>query len=191
MIIDLFIIFPIIVLCVLGFRDGLVKKGIGLLVTVIALVLSQVFLDDMAGFYVEEFDIERSDAVMAGFFTVFFGLIFLQSLIYRLAAHNYKIGGIADRTVGSLLGLFQGLVIMSVIFMILALQRFPSRQYRIDSRLYTSVVNVAPMLLDFTLEVVPETTQEFKGKAEERIGDFTKPDPATPSAAEQPSKEKK
>jgi len=181
MIIDLMIIFPIITLCVLGFRDGIVKKGIALVVTFFALVIGQLLMGDMAEFYVSEFDAERGDAVLMGFYTVFFGLIFLQSLVYRLTSGNYKIGGIADRFVGSGLGLLQGMLIMSVVFMMLSLVGFPSRQYRIDSRLYKSVVNIAPKLLDFTLEVVPEKTEEIKGRTQERLDEFTKPDQRRPA----------
>ena len=189
MIIDLMIIFPVIALCVLGFRDGIVKKGIALVVTFMALVAAQLLMSDMAEFYVSEFDSERADAVVLGFYTVFFGLILLQSLVFRLAAGGYKIGGLADRFVGSSLGLLQGILIMSVVFMMLSLVGFPSRQYRIDSRLYKSVINIAPQLLDFTLEVVPEKTAEIKGETKERLDEFTKPDqPRAPQQKASPKK---
>lgn len=181
MIIDLMIIFPVITLCVLGFRDGIVKKGIALLVTFAAMIIAQLLMNDIAEFYIMEFDIERGDAVIYGFYSIFFGLIFLQSLMYRLTASDYKIGGIADRFIGSGLGLLQGLLIMSVIFMMLSLRGFPSRQYRNDSRLYKPVVNIAPQLLDFTLEQVPEATQELKGETKERLDEFTKPDTPAPT----------
>ncbi len=188
MIIDLLIIFPVIALCVLGFKDGIVKKGVALLVTFFAMIIAHLLMNDMAEFFAMEFDLERVDAVIYGFYTIFFGLIFLQSLMYRLTVSDYKIGGIADRFVGSGLGLLQGLLIMSVVFMMLALTGFPSRQYRIDSRLYKSVVNIAPQLLDFTLETVPETTQELKGQTKERLDEFTKPD--TPAPAQKPAQQK-
>ncbi|MBI4418076.1 MAG: CvpA family protein [Ignavibacteriales bacterium] len=191
MIIDLFIIFPVIALCVLGFRDGIVKKGIGVVVTIIALIVAQLMVNDVAEFYVNEFDSDRTDAVILGFYTVFFGLVFLQSLIYRLSGTEYRIGGIADRIIGSILGLFQGLVIMSVIFMMLNLTGFPSRSYRNDSRLYKPVVNIAPQILDFTLEVVPEKTGEIKGQAKERLDEFTKPDKPAPKQKETPSQPQK
>ncbi|MEX1138860.1 MAG: CvpA family protein [Bacteroidota bacterium] len=181
MIIDLMIIFPVITLCVLGFRDGIVKKGIALLVTFIALIVAQLVMNDVAEFYIMEFDLERVDAVIYGFYSVFFGLIFVQSLTYRLTASEYKIGGIADRVVGSGLGLLQGLLIVSVIFMMLSLTGFPSRQYRTDSRLYKAIINIAPQLLDFTLETVPEATRELKGETKERLDEFTKPDTPAPA----------
>jgi uncharacterized membrane protein required for colicin V production len=190
MIIDLMIIFPVIALCVLGFRDGIVKKGIALLVTFSAMIIAQLLMSDTAEFYMSEFDLERSEAVIYAFYSVFFGLIFLQSLMYRLAASDYKIGGIADRFVGSGLGLLQGLLIMSVIFMMLSLNGFPSRQYRNDSRLYKSVVNIAPQLLDFTLETVPEATEELKGQTKERLDEFTKPDKPAPTQATKPAQKK-
>lgn len=175
MVIDLLIIFPVVSLTALGFKDGMVKKGTALLVTFVAMIVAQAVLDDVATFFAGEFDLERPDAVLYGYFAVFFGMIFLQSLIYRLAASDYKIGGIADRTVGAVLGFFQGMLIMSVVFMMLALQQFPSRTYRIDSRLYKPVANLAPQLLDFTLNTVPEAAEEVKDKGKERLDEFGKP----------------
>lgn len=188
MIVDLFIIFPIIALTTLGFRDGLAKKGLALLVTLIALVLAHLVLNDMATFFVDEFDADRVDAVQYGFFTVFFGLILLQNLIFRVTAHDYKIGGIADRLVGSFFGFLQGLFIMSAVFMMLALQRIPTRTYRIDSRLYSGVANIAPEFLDFALTTVPVTTQEIKEKTGQRVDELTKPQDETPKT---PPNEKK
>lgn len=178
MVVDLMIIFPVIILTTLGFKDGLVKKGVGLLVTFVAMIVAQYVLNDVATMFAQEFDLERADAVVWGYYAVFFGMIFLQSLIYRLTANNYKIGGIADRLVGASLGFLQGILIMSVVFMMLALQRFPSHQYRVDSRLYKSVANLAPQLLDFSLNTVPEVTGEIKDKGQERIDELTKPAPA-------------
>lgn len=187
MIIDLIIIFPVIALCVLGFRDGIVKKGIGLVVTIIGLVVAQLLMHDMAEFYVDEFDTDLPGGTILGFYTVFFGLIFLQSLIYRLSGSEYKIGGIADRIIGSGLGLFQGIIIMSAMFMMLNLTGFPSRQYRNDSRLYKTVVNVAPQMLDFILEVVPEKSGELQEKTKERLDEFTKPDSPAPQQQNPPA----
>lgn len=175
MIVDLLIIFPIFTLSILGMKDGMVKKGIALLVTLVAVVLAQLTMDDMATMYVEEFDVERGTAVFYGYFTVFFGLILLQSLIFRLTAHDYKIGGIADRVVGAFFGFVQGVFIVSVVLMMLAIQRIPSRIYRVDSRLYTTIVNIAPQFLDFTLTTVPETSGELKEETGRRLDEYTKP----------------
>ena len=175
MIIDIMIIFPIIAFTALGLKDGMVRKGVALGATLAALVIAHLLMDDMAKLYVDEFDVEPSSAVFYGYMTVFFGIILLQSLIFRLTAHDYKIGGIADRIVGSCLGLLQGAFIMSAIFMLLALQRIPSRPYRVDSRLYGTIVNLAPQFLDFALTTVPVTTEEIKAKTGQRLDDLTKP----------------
>jgi len=186
MVLDLLIIFIVLTLTALGLKDGMMKKGVALIVTLIAIVVAHLTMDDMATAYVDEFDIDRSTAVFYGYFTVFFGLILLQSLIFRLTAHDYRIGGIADRVVGSFLGFVQGLFIVSVVFMMLVPQDIPSRRYRIDSRLYGTIVNIAPQFLDFTLTTVPQTGEEIKQEAGQRINEYTKPEEVVkkPSAPE-------
>jgi len=176
MIIDILIIFPILAFTALGLKDGMVRKGIALGVTLAALVIAHLLMNDMATWYGNEFDLEPASAMFYGYFTVFFGLILLQSVVFRLTAHDYKVGGIADRIVGTFLGLLQGAFIMSAIFMILALQRIPSRTYRVDSRLYGTVVNLAPQFLDFTLTTVPVATEEIKAKTGQRLDSLTKPE---------------
>lgn len=175
MIIDLLIIFPILTFTALGLKDGMVRKGIALAATLAALVIAHLLMNDMASWYADEFDLEQGSAVFYGYFTVFFGLILLQSLIFRLTAHDYMVGGIADRIVGTFLGFLQGAFIMSAIFMILAIQRIPTRTYRIDSRLYYSVLNLAPQFLDFALTTVPVTTEEIKTKTGQSLDDLMKP----------------
>lgn len=176
MIVDILIIFPILAFMALGLKDGMVRKGIALGVTLVALIVAHLMMNDMASWFAEEFDMEQGSALFYGYFSIFFGLILLQSLIFRLTAHDYTIGGIADRIVGSFLGFLQGMFIMSAIFMVLALQRIPTRTYRVDSRLYSSIVNLAPQFLDFMLTTVPVSADEIKEKTGQRLDELTKPE---------------
>lgn len=165
---DLLIVTPVIILSLLGFRDGMVRKLVSVVMMIIAMVVAQTYRADVGKMLGELFGIDVSFAPTMGFLTIFFGIVFVQSLLYRLLTANYKIGGIADRSLGSILGFFQGMLLVSVLLMIFALEDVPSKQAKMDSRLYKSVVNIAPQIMDFASSLIPEATQ--------RIDELTRPD---------------
>ncbi len=170
---DLLLAVPIIVAILVGFRDGLVRKLVAIAATVAALFLAQFLMADAGNALVEAFDVDKSSAPVLGYFSVFFGILILQSLLYRLLAKGYKIGGIADRIIGSVLGFVQASIVVSAILMMLATQGWPSRQARKESRLYRSLVNIAPSLLDTSTTLLPE--------AQERLKELTRPQPVAPA----------
>ncbi|MBM4169060.1 MAG: CvpA family protein [Ignavibacteria bacterium] len=169
---DLVLVAPLILLALLGFRDGMVRKIVGIVTAVVAMYVAQEFRSDVGNFLAGLLSMELSVIPSIGFLAVFFGIIFIQSLLYRLLTRNFKIGGIADRILGSVLGLFQGMLIVSVLLMVFTTAEFPSRQTKTDSRLYKPIVNIAPQIMDFLSTMGPE--------ARERIDEMTKPQAPKP-----------
>jgi len=165
---DLVLVVPLITLGLLGFRDGMVRKIVGIVTAVVAMYIAQEFRSDAGTFLAELLTFELDVIPTLGFLSVFFGILFIQSLLYRLLTRNYKIGGIADRILGSILGLFQGMLIVSVLLMVFTTADFPSRQTKTDSRLYKPIVNIAPQIMDFLSTMGPE--------ARGRIDELTKPE---------------
>ena len=169
--IDLLLIMPIIVTSALGFRDGLVRKGVGILTVIIGMIAAQLFTSDLAPTLVDG-GVDPSTAPTFAFLMIFFGILIVESLLYRILAHGYKIGGIADRSLGSVLGFFQGVIMVSVVTMVLAAQGWPSRQAKRETRLYRPIANVAPQILDATSNFIPDLNQ--------RLEELTKPSDAAP-----------
>lgn len=154
MILDLLIIFPVIAFGGLGFRDGIVRKLVAICVAIMTMFIAHLLMQDIAKILIEYFHAQPAGAPMTAFLTVFFILFFLQAVLYRFLTGNYRIGGIVDRIIGSLVGVAEGVLIVSIVIMILTLQGPPSRRLTWDSRLYRPVVSVAPMIKDFLSNLV-------------------------------------
>jgi len=169
--IDLLLETPVISTGARGGRDGFVRKGVGILTGVVAMIAAQLFMSDLAPALTDG-GVDPSVAPMDAFLIIFFAILTVESLLYRLLAHGYKIGGIADRSIGSFLGFVQGVLIVSVVVMMLATQDWPSRQGRRDSRLYRPIANVAPQILDATSGLIPDVNQ--------RLEELTKPPSVVP-----------
>jgi uncharacterized membrane protein required for colicin V production len=97
-------------------------------------------------------------------------LLLLQAVLYRFVGHNYKIGGIVDRVVGVVLGLGEGLLIISVVILILTMQGPPSRRTLWDSRLYHPVASIAPRVMDYFSNLVSSGQESL-----ERMGSPDQP----------------
>jgi uncharacterized membrane protein required for colicin V production len=145
----------------LGFRDGIVRKAVAIVVIIAGLILGQLFMRDVGNFFAGNGWVESSSATTDGFLIIFLGLVLIQGLLYRLLTGCYKIGGIADRICGSILGFMEGMLFLSCIFYIFTFSGFPDREMSRDTRLYKPVVNIAPQILDLTSSLNAETVRTF------------------------------
>jgi len=148
MIIDLLILLPWVGFGVLGFRDASVRKLVAIATCILGLFLGQWLMHDLGDVFRERLHVQPSDAPMDAFLAIFFFLFFIQSIVYRFATGNYKIGGIVDRIFGVALGLVEGAVFISVVIFILTMNGPPSRRTIWDSRLYHPTAAIAPRIMD-------------------------------------------
>ena len=162
MLIDLLILFPLIVFGALGFRDGSIRKLVAITVVIIGMFLSQYVMHDFSEFLRDNMHIQPATAPMTAFFMTFFMLFFLQSLLYRFITDNYKIGKIADRVIGVVLGTIEGLIIISVVIFVLTMKGPPSRKTIWDSRLYVPTAAIAPQIMDFFANLIPNATKSIE-----------------------------
>lgn len=162
MILDLMLGVWLILACLVGVRDGTVRKAVSSIMTIVALVLSQVFMRDAADVLVESAGVDPSNAPVLGAIVIFLGVMAIQALIYRFATGPYKIGGIADRIGGGIVGTVQGVLFVSSFLFLLAMVGFPSKSLKRDSRIYKSVVNISPQILDQVMTLGPEALDQLK-----------------------------
>jgi len=172
MIIDLLILFPLLGFGALGYRDASVRKLVAIAFCIIAMFVAQLTMHDVGEFMVKLLHVQPAVAPERAFFWVFVMILLLQAILYRFVIHNYKIGGIIDRIVGIVLGLAEGLLIISVIILILTMQGPPSRRTLWDSRLYHPVASVAPRVMDFFSTLLPraeESIQKLTSPGQEKV----------------------
>ena len=149
MTIDIVILIPLLAYGALGYRDASVRKLVAIAVCIIAMFVAQLLMHDLAGVMISLLHAHPATAPVAAYFWIFFMMMLIQAILYRFVAHNYRIGGIVDRIVGIVLGLAEGLLLISVMIFILTMQGPPSRRLLWDSRLYHPVASIAPGVMDY------------------------------------------
>ena len=178
MILDLLLLCWLIFASLTGVRDGIVRKLVSSAMTIVAVILGQIFMRDAANVLVEGAGVDPSGAPLLGFLAVFFGILLAQALIYRFATGSYKIGGIPDRIGGGVLGVFQGVLFLSSFLLIMAMAGWPSKSMTRDSRIYRGIVNISPQIIDAITTAGPDAVEELKG--------ISTPNMRTPQAQKKP-----
>ena len=162
MLLDLLLGMPLLIFLLLGLRDGVVRKLVACIMIVAGLFLGQLYMHDVGKFMQNNNWIESPNAPMYGFLIIFLSIIIVQTLLYKILTKGYKIGGIADRVGGTILGLIEGGLFLSSLLFIFALVGIPERETVRDSRFYKTVVNIAPQILDFTSTLGPDAIEKLK-----------------------------
>jgi uncharacterized membrane protein required for colicin V production len=162
MLVDILIFVPILLCVLFGLRDGIVRKIVAIVVLIAGLILGQLYMHDVGKYLIGHGGASEEGAPIYGFLIIFFGLLLLQGLFYRIITKNYKIGGFADRIGGIILGFIEGVLFVSSMLFIFAMVDFPDRTNKHDSQFYKSVVNIAPQILDITSTVGPEVLNKLK-----------------------------
>lgn len=162
MLLDLFLFSPLILYTILGVRDGLVRKLVSIGAIVLALFLGQAYMRDVGQWLIANVGTSPSSAPSQGFLYIFVTVTLAVSVVYKVTSDNYKIGGVADKVLGAILGFVQGALIASSLLLILAFQGVPSRDTIRDSRLYKPLVNLAPQIIDLGAEVGPGAVKNLE-----------------------------
>jgi uncharacterized membrane protein required for colicin V production len=153
---------PPILFTLLGLRDGLVRKLVSIGAIVLALFLAQAYMHDVGEFMSQNMGTSPNNAPSTAFLFIFLFVTLIVSIIYRVTSDNYRIGGIADKVLGAVLGFVQGAMLASCFLLILAFQGIPSRETARESRLYKPLVNIAPQILDLGAELGPGAVKNLE-----------------------------
>ncbi len=159
---DLLLVSPLIIFTLMGLRDGIVRKLVGIGGIVLGLFLAQGFMHDLTDFLTSAAGSTQQGSPGLSFSVIFFTVTLATSIIYRLVSGNYKIGGVADRVLGMALGFVQGALLVSSILFMMAFSGSPSRRTAEESRLYKPLVNLAPQILDLGAELGPGAVKNIE-----------------------------
>lgn len=162
MLLDLILFCPLILYTLLGLRDGLVRKLVSIGAIILALFLSQAYMHDMGEFLIADLGTSPGNAPTLGFLIIFIFITLIVSVIYKVTSDNFKIGGVADKVLGAILGFVQGALLASCFLLFLAFKGMPSRETIRDSRLYKPIVNLAPQILDLGSELGPGAVKNLE-----------------------------
>lgn len=150
----------LLVFAISGYKSGFVKKIIGILCLVLALILGTKFSAEVSQLLFEPIGISGKAGFALSFITIVLGITFTQSLIYKLIIKDI-VKGLWNNIFGVFVGLVEGGLVLSIALIVFSIYlNVPSDETRASSTLYKPLKNFAPMVFDHINTFLPES-QDF------------------------------
>lgn len=148
---DIIILIILLIGFALGFRDGLIRKVIGLLGLVLGFVFALQFYRPFGKFISPLVNDEFYLAEIVAGFLLFIGTIFLASLLKRIIHPLDKVNRFTNQLLGAISGTLQILFFISGFLLFLNIFNFPSKEDRSNSFLYAKVYSIIPVTIDLII----------------------------------------
>lgn len=149
--IDYIILGFIIIGFILGFKDGLIRKIIGLLGLIFGMIFSYKYNSSLGKILAPLFDNESYLAEIIAAFIIFFAIVTVASILKRIVHPHDKVNNFINQSLGGLIGTVQVYFFVSVIFLLLHIFNFPSKEIQEKSLLYKITYNFVPNSLKVLL----------------------------------------
>ncbi len=148
---DIIILIILAIGFALGFRDGLIRKVIGLIGLVLSVVLALQFYKPFGKFLAPVINNEIYLAEIVAGFLIFILVTFLASVLKRIIHPLDKVNRFMNQLLGGISGTLQILFFISGFMLFLNIFNFPSEEDRKNSLLYNKVYQVIPVTIDFII----------------------------------------
>ncbi len=160
--IDFIIVVTVLVGFVLGFKDGFVRKLIGLIGFVLAIVVAVLFKAKLGAMIEYAFGIEYYLAEIVGGIAIFFGIILIFTLLKRIVHPFDKVNNLINQIVGGVVGAVQLLYFLSAVFLLLNVFNVPSNSTKKSSAFYEGTYKIIPLTIDYLNDYTPRTKEIIK-----------------------------
>lgn len=166
--IDIIIILAAVTGFILGFKDGFIRKLVGIIGFVLAVILVVLFSDDLGRGIENVFGMEYYLAEMTAGAAIFLGVILLFTLLKRIIHPFDKVNNLINQIVGGFIGLTQIMFFISAVFLIMNIFSIPSREDQKNSMLYKETSQLIPVTIDLLSKYTPDTKKIIKNYINEK-----------------------
>lgn len=160
--IDIIVIVTIAIGFILGFKDGFVRKLIGIIGFIVAVVLAVLLSKSFGKFIEAAFGIEYYLAEILGGLIVFVALMIVTTLLKRVVHPFDKVNNFINQFVGGVVGVVQLLFFLSAILLLLNIFNFPDKKTKKSSLLYEYAYGVIPASINLLKNYTPSTEDIIK-----------------------------
>lgn len=142
--IDIIVLILTVVGFLLGFKDGLIRKLIGLIGLFAAFYISFFFAENVGKFILPIFNNEQGLANIFAGIILFFLVILLFSILKRIIHPLDKVNKLLNQLLGGIAGTIQILFFISAILLLLNNFNVPDENDKNKSLLYNKVYLIVP-----------------------------------------------
>jgi len=160
--IDLIIIAVVVIGFILGFKDGFVRKLIGITGFIVAIILAVLLSNSFGKFIESVFGIEYYLAELLGGVLVFVAIMIVTTILKRVVHPFDKVNNLINQLVGGFVGVIQLLFLMSAILLLLNIFDFPNKKTQNSSILYKYAYGIIPTSINFLKDYTPNTEDLIK-----------------------------
>jgi len=160
--IDILLVVAIIIGFILGYKDGFLRKLIGFIGFILAILLAALFKDSFGLFLEKHFDIEYNFAEILAGILIFFGTILIFSILKRIIHPFDKINSLINKLVGGFIGALQILFFVSAILLFLDIFDLPEEKTKKDSIFYEQTYSIIPSTFNLIKGYTPDTEKIIK-----------------------------
>ncbi len=147
---------------ILGFKDGFVRKLIGITGFIVAIILAVLLSNSFGKFIDSVFGIEYYLAEILGGVIVFVAIMIVTTILKRVVHPFDKVNNLINQLVGGFVGVIQLLFLMSAILLLLNIFNFPSKKIQNSSILYKYAYGIIPTSINFLKDYTPNTEDLIK-----------------------------
>jgi membrane protein required for colicin V production len=159
---DILILAFIAIGFILGFKDGFVRKIIGIVGFIIATLLS-IKLAAFVGKVIESaLNIEFYLSEIIGGIAIFLFVIIIFSIIKRVVHPFDKVNNIMNQIVGGIVGILQFLLFLSALFLLLNVFNQPGTKITSKSFFHEKILGIIPSVISSVRVYTPETKKMIK-----------------------------
>ena len=160
--IDIIIIVALAIGFLLGFKDGFVRKLVGIIGFIAAVTIAILFSSYVGKIIESVFGIEFYLAeIMAGLF-LFVAIMIVTTILKRVIHPFDKVNNLMNQLLGGFFGIIQLLFFISAIFLLLNIFDFPDKKTQQASTLYKYAYGAIPTSIDFLKNYTPSTEDIIK-----------------------------
>ena len=153
---DALIVIGVLIGFILGFKDGFVRKLIGIVGFVLAVFLSIYFASQIGLLIESVLRIEYYFAEIVGGVLIFVAVITIAMILKRVLHPFDMVNNLINQLAGGVVGSVQIIYFLSAIFIILNLFNLPEKQTRNQSLLYYSTYKVIPLTIQYLSYYTPQ-----------------------------------
>jgi membrane protein required for colicin V production len=146
--IDIIILVVFLLGFILGYKDGFVRKLIGLAGLIIAIYFSILLAKGLGRTIESILDIEYYLAEMLAGILIFLLIILLFSILKRVVHPHDKVNSLINQILGGVVGSLQMLFFISAVLYLLGVFGVPEKKTVRSSLLYSEVYKLIPATVD-------------------------------------------
>jgi membrane protein required for colicin V production len=161
-ILDIVIAAALLIGFILGYKDGFIRKLIGLIGLAIAIYLAVLFAAPVGRLVESVFGIEFYLAEIIGGAAVFLLIMIIISILKRVIHPFDKVNNLLNQILGGAIGIIQVLFFLSAIFIIMKIFDLPDEGTAKSSLIYSPVYKVIPTTIDYLHEYTPDSRKIIK-----------------------------